>query len=135
MGSMKRLVLLFCCSAAMLCAADLASVHTVYLLKMAKGLDQFLANRLTSDHVFQIVTDPKLADAVFTDQIGEGFQAKLEEMFPPSQKQARRGHPSTAKFFLANLREASPPRLVRSQRSHHHESAAGGGGHAHSESG
>src|ERR1017187_6959675 len=82
MGSMKRLVLLFCCSAAMLCAADLASVHTVYLVKMAKGLDQFLANRLISDHVFQIVTDPKLADAVFTDQLGEGFQMRLEEFSP-----------------------------------------------------
>ncbi len=82
MGSMKRLALLFSCSAALLCAADLANVHTVYLLKMSKGLDQFLANRLTSDHVFQIVTDPKLADAVFTDQIGEGFQMKLEELFP-----------------------------------------------------
>jgi hypothetical protein len=79
---MKRLALLFSCSAALVCAADLASVHTVYVLKMAKGLDQFLANRLTSDHVFQIVTDPKLADAVFTDQIGEGFQMKLEELFP-----------------------------------------------------
>ena len=85
MGSMKRFALLFSCSAAMLCAADLANVHTVYLLKMAKGLDQFLASRLTSDHVFQVVTDPKLADAVFTDQIGEGFQAKLEELFPPPE--------------------------------------------------
>jgi hypothetical protein len=82
MGSMKRLAIFFSCSAAMLCAADLAHVHTVYVLKMAKGLDQFLANRLTSDHVFQIVTDPKLADAVFTDQLGEGFQMKLEEFSP-----------------------------------------------------
>jgi hypothetical protein len=82
MGSLKRLALLFSCSAAMVFAADLANVHTVYLLKMAKGLDQFLASRLTSDHVFQIVTDPKLADAVFTDQLGEGFQTKLEEIFP-----------------------------------------------------
>ena len=82
MGSMKRLAFLFSCSVAMLPAADLASVHNVYVLKMAKGLDQFLANRLTSDHVFQIVTDPKLADAVFTDQLGEGFQMKLEEFSP-----------------------------------------------------
>jgi hypothetical protein len=82
MGSMKRLALLFCCTATLACAADLTTVHTVYLLKMAKGLDQFLANRLTTDHIFQIVTDPKLADAVFTDQIGEGFQMKLEEIFP-----------------------------------------------------
>jgi hypothetical protein len=79
---MKRLAFLFSCSVAMLSAADLASVHKVYVLKMAKGLDQFLANRLTSDHVFQIVTDPKLADAVFTDQLGEGFQMKLEEFSP-----------------------------------------------------
>ena len=82
MGSMKRLALLFSCTATLVCAADLPGVHTVYLLKMSKGLDQFLANRLTTEHVFQIVTDPKLADAVFTDQIGEGFQMKLEEMFP-----------------------------------------------------
>ena len=87
MGSMKRLALLFSCSAALVCAADLANVHTVYLLKMAKGLDQFLANSLTSDHVFQIVTDPKLADAVFTDQIGEGFQMKLEEFFPTPESE------------------------------------------------
>jgi hypothetical protein len=82
MGSMKRLALLFCGTATLACAADLTTVHMVYLLKMSKGLDQFLANRLTTDHIFQIVTDPKLADAVFTDQIGEGFQTKLEEIFP-----------------------------------------------------
>ena len=104
MGSMKRLVLLFSCSAALACAADLASVHTVYLLKMAKGLDQFLANRLTSDHVFQIVTDPKLADAVFTDQIGEGFQMKLEEFFPApeSEKPAPPAKPEKTADEAAN---------------------------------
>ena len=85
MGSMKRLALLFSCSAALVCATDLASVHTVYLLKMSRGLDQFLASRLTEDHVFQVVTDPKQADAVFTDQIGEGFETKLEELFPPPE--------------------------------------------------
>ena len=85
MGSMKRLALLFSCSAALVCAADLSSVHNVYLLKMSKGLDQYLANRLTADHVFQIVTDPKLADAVLTDQIGENFQAKLDELYPPPE--------------------------------------------------
>jgi hypothetical protein len=84
---MKRLAFLIFCSAAMLAAADLASVHNVYVLKMAKGLDQFLANRLTSDHVFQIVTDPKLADAVFTDQLGEGFQLKLEEFSPTPESE------------------------------------------------
>jgi hypothetical protein len=80
---MKRIALLFCGMAALVCATDnLTKVHTVYLLKMGKGLDQFLASRLAEDHVFQVVTDPKQADAVFTDQIGEGFEAKLEEIFP-----------------------------------------------------
>jgi hypothetical protein len=80
--SLKSLGLFLLCPL-LLCAADLADVHTVYVLRMSKGLDQYLANRLTTDKVFQIVTDPKLADAVFTDQIGEGFEAKLEELFPP----------------------------------------------------
>jgi hypothetical protein len=84
---MKRLALLFSCAATLAYAADLGSVHTVYLFKMARGLDQFLANRLTTEHVFQIVTDPKLADAVFTDQIGEGFQMKLEEIFPTPESE------------------------------------------------
>jgi hypothetical protein len=82
MDVMKRLVLLLSCCAALACGADLANVHTVYVLKMSKGMDQYLANRLTNDHVFQVVTDPKLADAVLTDRIGESFQAKLEELFP-----------------------------------------------------
>jgi hypothetical protein len=62
---------------------DLAHVKTVYLLKMSKGMEQYLANRLANEHLFQIVTDPKLADAIWTDQIGEGFEAKLNELFPP----------------------------------------------------
>src|ERR1035441_10657050 len=88
--SMKRFGRLLCCPLllccpAMLGAAELTDVHTVYLLRMSKGLDQYLANRLTADKVFRIVTDPKLADAVFTDQIGEGIEAKLEELFPPPE--------------------------------------------------
>src|SRR5471032_3210020 len=82
MDVMKRLVLLLSCSAALTCGADLANVHTVYVLKMSKGMDQYLANRLTNEHVFQVVTDPKLADAILTDRIGESFESKLEELFP-----------------------------------------------------
>jgi hypothetical protein len=82
---MKRFAFLLSCSAALACAADLSSVHNVYLLKMSKGLDQYLANQLTNGHVFQVVTDPKLADTIFTDQIGEGFKAKLEELYPPAE--------------------------------------------------
>jgi hypothetical protein len=63
--------------------AGLRQVHTVYLLPMGYGLDQYLANRLTSEGVFEVVTDPKRADAVLTDQLGVGFERRFEELFPP----------------------------------------------------
>jgi hypothetical protein len=83
MEVMKRLLLLLSCSAALLGGAELSGVHTVYVLSMSKGLDQYLANRLANDHLFQVVTDPKRADAFLTDRIGETLQSKLEEIFPP----------------------------------------------------
>jgi hypothetical protein len=83
METMKRFWLLLCCSGALLCGADLSAVHSVYILPMARGLDQYLANRLTSEHVFQVVTDPKMADAVFTDRIGEAFETQMDGLVPP----------------------------------------------------
>ena len=85
MDVMKRLLLLLSCSGALLCGAELSGVHTVYVLSMANGLDQYLVNRLTNDHLFQVVTDPKLADTFLTDRVGEGLQSKLEEIFPPPE--------------------------------------------------
>lgn len=67
--------------------ANVSGVQAVYLLPMTGGLDQFLASRLASAHVFRIVTDPKLADAVFTDQLGETFEQKLTELYPPPTAQ------------------------------------------------
>jgi len=62
---------------------DLKRVSSVYILPMSSGMDQFLANRLTTMGVFQVVTDPQKADAVITDRIGEPFQTKLDEVYPP----------------------------------------------------
>jgi hypothetical protein len=80
---MKRVALLLCGPALLAFGADLTAVKNVYVLKMSKGMDQYLANRMTNEHLFQIVTDPKLADTVLTDQIGEGFEAKLNALYPP----------------------------------------------------
>jgi hypothetical protein len=33
--------------------------------------------------VFQVVTDPQKADAIITDRLGEPFEAKLKELYPP----------------------------------------------------
>jgi hypothetical protein len=65
--------------------AQLANVHSVYLLPMGGGLDQHLANRITGAGLFQVVTDPKKADAVFTDRLGEGLETRLSELYPEPQ--------------------------------------------------
>ncbi len=62
--------------------AGLRQVQSVYLLPMGYGLDQYLANRLTAEGVFEVVTDPKRADAVLTDQLGVGFERRFDELFP-----------------------------------------------------
>ena len=83
---MKRVSLLLPCFVAAgwlpLSAADLAGVRSVYILQMSRGMDQYLANRLTNDHVFQVVTDPKVADAILTDHIGDTFEEQLDALLP-----------------------------------------------------
>ena len=71
--------------ASMALGADVTGVKSVYLLPMAGGLDQYLANRLTGDQVFRVVTDPKLADAVFTDHLGDAFEKQLTVLYPPPE--------------------------------------------------
>jgi len=66
---------------------QLASVHTIYILPMAGGMDQFLASRLTARGVVQVVADPKHADAVLTDHIGESFETRMNDLYaPPTEK-------------------------------------------------
>lgn len=97
---MKRVFILLAGSGMLLAGADLSGIHSVYVMPMSRGLDQYLANRLTRGHVFQVVTDPKLAQAVFTDRIGAEFEAQLENISAPpkpaaSGKESRPGSKST----------------------------------------
>ncbi len=66
-------------------AAEVAGGETVYLMPMGGGLDQFLANQLTSHGVLRVVTDPRKADTVFTDRLGKELEVFLEES-QPAQK-------------------------------------------------
>jgi hypothetical protein len=98
MKSTKRLLLFLSCCATLACGADLAGVRTVYVLPMAHGLDQYLANRVTNEHVFQVVTDPKLADAVLTEHIGAPLQQKLDELLAvPEKPEAKTDEKNAAK--------------------------------------
>ena len=70
--------------------ADSSGVQTVYLLPMANGLDQYVANRLAASGVFQVTTDPKKADAIFTDKLGEAFEQRLDSLIrPPAEKSSK----------------------------------------------
>lgn len=82
-----RLLLVACAlaTASAFTNPQLHNVHTVYLLPMSGSLDQYLAARLTRASLFQVVTDPQKADAIFTDRIGEGFEQKMQELFPPPE--------------------------------------------------
>ncbi len=81
-----KLLILAAAAALALPGTDLAAFKTVYLLPMSNGLDQFLAISLTSGAVLQVVTDPKTADAIFTDHIGTAFEQKLDELYGKKEK-------------------------------------------------
>ena len=62
---------------------ELSQVQNVYILPMSGGLDQYLAKSLTQHRQYQVVTNPKMADAIFTDRLGDTFEKKLLELYPP----------------------------------------------------
>ena len=90
MESMRPLILVLCALGTVFAAKNphLDAVHNIYLLPMGSSLDQYLATRLTQSGLFQVVTDPQKADAIFTDKIGEGFEQKMEALYPPPEKLA-----------------------------------------------
>lgn len=62
---------------------EIRNVKTVYLLRMVGGLDQFLASELTKHGLFLVTTDAQRADAVLTDSLGEEFEKKWKDLYPP----------------------------------------------------
>jgi hypothetical protein len=63
-----------------------AGPKTVYILPMAAGLDQYLAQWLTKDHVMQVVADPKAAEVVMTDRLGDAFEQRMKQIHPDTDK-------------------------------------------------
>jgi hypothetical protein len=89
---------------------QVAQVHTVYLLPMTNGLDQYLANRLTNLGVFQVVSDPSKADAVLTDRLGDSFEKRLGELFPtPAPAEPPKKEPAAKKGEEAKSVEIAEP--------------------------
>jgi hypothetical protein len=66
---------------------QLAGVRSVYILPMASGMDQYLAGKLTTRGVVQVMSDPQLADAVLTDHLGQSFEDRMNELYAPAKKE------------------------------------------------
>ena len=64
---------------------QLQQVHSIYILPMGGGMDQFLANSLTRFGRMQVVADAQHADTILTDRLGEPFEKKLDELYPPPE--------------------------------------------------
>jgi hypothetical protein len=70
-----------------LCAAQTAAlgdVKTVYFWPMRHSLDQYLAEQLSAGGPFQVVVDPKLADAIITERIDAPFLKAMDELVAAS---------------------------------------------------
>jgi hypothetical protein len=101
-----------------LCAESVMQVHSVYLLPMAKGMDQYLASSLTRHNVVNVVADPKSADAVFTDNLGAAFQDRLFQLRPELKPAAPAKHDDNPDHAKENPDETyvSPPSTFRSSK-------------------
>jgi hypothetical protein len=69
---------------------DPREVKAVYLLPMGNGLDQYLADRLTREGLYTVVTDPAKADAIFTDRVGQSFEQAMKELYQPPAEETER---------------------------------------------
>src|SRR5580692_9982622 len=94
---------LFCALTAFAATAAFATVNPqlqevkrVYILAMSSSMDQYLANQLTKAGVFEVVTDPKRADAIITDRVGESFESKLDDLYPPPPPPKKADDPKPA---------------------------------------
>jgi hypothetical protein len=70
-------------------ARTLGEVRRVYILPMQNGLDLMLATELTRRGLFQVVTEPAAADAVLSDSIGQAFETRMAQLYPPPPAHAK----------------------------------------------
>ncbi len=94
-ASLCRLAAMATFSSLLLAASDLSQlsrVRSVYIWPMLNSFDQYLAEQISEEDVFEVVVDPKLAGAVLTDRIDAPFLAAMEEFFPlPQPDEAEKG--------------------------------------------
>jgi hypothetical protein len=92
---MLRIALALCTASFALAQpnSNLSSVQSVYIMPMSGGYHQHLANRLIRLGLFQVVADPHHADAILTDRLGEGLEARLDVYDTASKRREEAEHP------------------------------------------
>jgi hypothetical protein len=88
--------------------AELSQVQTVYVMPMANGFDQYLANRLREVTQLRVVTDAMRADAIFTDRIGAAFESRLEDMEAEAAEKAHQAEPKDKDATGSNEMKLAP---------------------------
>jgi hypothetical protein len=88
---MKRFPLIALCAAGLF--AQNPQIHSIYVLPMAGGLDQYLAQTIAADHALQISVDARTADAILTDHLGAAFEQQLDLIAGKEKEQGADSHP------------------------------------------
>ncbi len=73
------------------------NVQTIYIMPMPHGLDQYIANQFTREHVLEVIADPARADAILTDRLGTALEGKLEQLHPTPKPDQPKAADKTAK--------------------------------------
>ena len=69
-------------------------VQTVYVLPMSGGLDLYVAEWLAKGQLVHVTADPKSADAILTDRLGEEFEHKLDRLLAKNEDREKTGNSS-----------------------------------------
>jgi hypothetical protein len=77
---------------------------------MSGGLDLFLAQWLAKGQTLHVTTDPKSADAVLTDHLGEDFEHKLDQLLAKKDKESDKDKDVKAQSSPAHSERYNPGR-------------------------
>ena len=96
--------------------SQLSRVRSVYIWPMYDSFDQYLAEQIAEEDVFEVVVDPKLASAVLTDRIDAPLSGGAGRVFSPCKnptkprrkKNQRRQTASKPVFQAAAARQSGP---------------------------
>ena len=72
---------------------------------MGSGMDQYLANQLTNAGIFEVVTDPKKADAILTDNVRRGIPKQTRTICIRRLRPYRQPQPAAEEKDMGNRNE------------------------------